>query len=65
MENDNLNSYEEIFTKKIIKTGKLTLLGAVPLCLLPAIYLWIRYGAIPPAKTIFTAWFMIASILWS
>lgn len=62
MKNDNLNSYEELFTKKIIKTGRLTLLIAVPLCLLPAIYLWLRYGAIPPLKTILTSWFMIASI---
>ncbi|WP_416198330.1 hypothetical protein [Sporanaerobacter sp.] len=62
MEKNNLNSYEEVFTKKIIKTGRWTLLGAIPLCMLPGIYLWIRYGAIPPVKTIFTAWFMIASI---
>lgn len=62
MEKSNLNSYEEIFTKKIVRTGQWTLLAAIPLCLLPAIYLWIRYGAIPSVKTIFTAWFMIASI---
>lgn len=62
MDDQNLNSYEEVFTKKIIKTGRWTLLGAIPLCLLPALYLWFKYGAIPPVKTILTAWFMIASI---
>lgn len=62
MEDNNLLSYDEIFTKKIKKTGMWTLLLAIPLCLLPGLYIWIRYGAIPPIKTIFTAWFMIASI---
>lgn len=56
------NSYEELFTKEIIKIGSLTLLIAAPLSLIPGIYIWIRYGAIPPVKTILTAWFMIASI---
>lgn len=54
--------YHEIFTKEIIKAGKWTLLLAIPLCFFPAFYLWIRYGAIPDIKTIFTAWFLIASI---
>lgn len=62
MENSELYSYEEIFTKKIIKTGMWTLLLAAPLSLLPGIYLWIKYGAIPPIKTIFTAWFTIVTI---
>ncbi len=62
MGENNLYSYDEMFTKKIKKTGMLTLLIAIPLSLLPGFYLWIRYGAIPPIKTIFTAWFMIASI---
>lgn len=54
--------YEEHFTKPIIKVGMLTLLGAIPLTFLPAIYLYMRYGAIPPAKVIFTGWFLVASI---
>lgn len=58
----NTQSYDEIFTKEIVKLGRLTLLIAVPLSLFPGIYLWLRYGAIPPIKTIFTSWFMIASI---
>ncbi|OZV11773.1 hypothetical protein CIW83_12990 [Tissierella sp. P1] len=55
-------SYEETFTKKIISTGRWTILTAVVLCFLPAIYLWIRYGAIPSVKTILTGWFLIASM---
>lgn len=62
MNNDNLLSYEEVFTKKVIKIGMWTLLIGVPLSFVPAIYLWIRYDAIPPLNTILTAWFMIASI---
>ena len=62
MMKENSNSYEELFTKKIVKAGKWTLLGAIPLCFLPAIYLWARYGAIPSVQVILTGWFMIASI---
>ncbi len=62
MEDSKLLSYDEIFTKDIIRLGRLTLLIAVPLSIFPAIYLWIRYNAIPPIGTIFTAWFMIVSI---
>ncbi len=59
---DNGNTYEELFTKNIVKAGKWTLLGAIPFCFLPAIYLWARYGAIPEVSVILKAWFMIASI---
>lgn len=55
-------SYDEVFTKPIIKTGRWTLLLAIPLSFLPAIYLWLRYGAIPPVGAILTGWFLIASI---
>lgn len=56
------NSYEENFTKKIISTGRWTILAAIAFCFLPAIYLWARYGAIPPVKNILTGWFLIASM---
>ncbi len=62
MDNNQKKSYDTVFTKEIIKAGKWTLLLAVPLCFLPPIYLWIRYGAVPDIKTIFTGWFLIASI---
>lgn len=60
---DNLNrEFNIVFTKEIVKTGKWTLLLAVPLSFLPAMYLWIRFGAIPSITTILTGWFLIASI---
>lgn len=62
MDNNQNQSYDELFTKEIIKAGKWTLLLAIPFCFFPALYLWIRYGAIPDIKTILTGWFMIASI---
>ncbi len=62
MKNASIDAYGEVFTKKIVKSGRLTLLLAIPLCFLPVMYLWLRYGAIPPVGKIFTAWFLIASI---
>lgn len=61
----NLNkskTFDDVFSNEIIKTGKWTLLLAIPLCFLPAMYLWIRYGAVPEVKTILTGWFLIASV---
>ena len=55
-------SYDENFTKPIIKIGRWTLLSAVVLCLLPSLYLAIRYGALPPIGAILTGWLLIASI---
>lgn len=55
-------NYENIFSRPIIKYGRITLLFSIVLCFIPAIYLAVRYHAIPPVSTIFTAWFMIASI---
>lgn len=65
MENNKNQAYYEGFTKPIIKTGRWTLFLAVALCFLPAIYLWIRYGALPPIGAILTGWFLIASIYGS
>ena len=56
------HNYENIFSRPIIRYGRLTLLLAIPLCSIPAIYLAVRYGAMPSVSTIMTAWFMIASI---
>lgn len=56
------NSFDELFSKPIVKYGRLTLLLSIPLCFIPAIYLAIFHNALPSAKTIFTGWFMIASI---
>ncbi|SCZ78572.1 hypothetical protein [Acidaminobacter hydrogenoformans] len=57
--------YERSFSRPIIKTGRWTLLIAVPLSFLPAIYLYFKYGAIPPLGNILTGWFLIASIYGS
>lgn len=62
MEKYQNKSYEEIFTKEIIRVGKWTLLSAIPLCFIPALYIYFRYGAIPNISTILTGWFLIASI---
>ena len=58
-------SYEETFTKKIISTGRWTILTAVVLCFLPAIYLWIRYGAIPSVKNYFNRMVLNRLNVWS
>lgn len=62
MEKTNNQSYHESFTKPIIKVGRITLLLAVAFSFLPPLYLWIRYGALPPLNAILTGWFLIASI---
>jgi hypothetical protein len=58
-------SFEQSFTQPVIKLGKWTLLLAIPLSFPPAIYLWLRYGALPPLGAILTGWFLIASIYGS
>lgn len=65
MENNAKQAYYEDFTKPIVKTGRWTLFVTVALSFLPPLYLWIRYGALPPLKSIFTGWFLIASIYGS
>lgn len=71
MENNNnisngatnqVSEFDKVFTNEIIKYGKITLLGAIPLCFIPVLYLWFRYGAVPEIKTILTGWFLIASV---
>jgi hypothetical protein len=57
--------YEKSFSRPIIKTGRWTLLVAVPLSFLPAIYLFFKYGAIPPVGNILTGWFLVASVYGS
>lgn len=60
--NDINKSYDQSFTKPIIKIGRWTLVGATILCFLPSVYLAIRYDALPPIGNILTAWVLIASI---
>jgi len=62
MEKTNNQTYHESFTKPIIRVGKITLLLAVVFSFLPPIYLWLKYGALPPVSAILTGWFLTASI---
>lgn len=57
-----MNNYEKSFTKPIIKYGSFTNLIAIPLCFIPAIYLWIVKGAFPGINNILTGWMYIASM---
>lgn len=61
----NEQSYEQAFTKPVIRAGSATLLLAIPLCFLPVAYLWLKYGAIPPLAAILQGWFLIASVYGS
>lgn len=62
MEQYDKTNYDQIFTKPIIRYGRLTNLIAIPLCFIPAIVLWIVYGSVPSAQEILTGWGLIASI---
>lgn len=55
-------SYDEKFTKKIIKIGKVTITLAIFLNFLPVLYIWLRHGAIPSISQILSGWLMIASM---
>ena len=57
-----MNNYEKSFTKPIIRYGSLTNLLAIPLCFIPAIYLWLVKGAFPGWNNILTGWMYVASI---
>lgn len=62
VDNKGNTSFDNVFTKEIIKYGRGTMLLAIPLCFLPAIYLWVAHGAVPHITTILTGWFLIASV---
>lgn len=57
-----MNNYEKSFTKPIIRYGSLTNLLAIPLCFIPAIYLWLVNGAFPGWNNILTGWMYVASM---
>ena len=57
-----MNNYEKSFTKPIIRYGSLTNLLAIPLCFIPAIYLWLVKGAFPGWNNILTGWVYVASM---
>ena len=55
-------TYENSFSKPIIRYGMMTLLLSIPLCFFPCLYLWLVYGAMPPLSVILMGWFLVASI---
>lgn len=57
-----MNNYEKSFTKPIIRYGSLTNLLAIPLCFIPAIYLWLVKGAFPGWNNILKGWMYVASM---
>lgn len=57
-----MNNFENTFTKPIIKYGSFLNLFSIPLCFLPAIYLWLIEGVFPGYQSIFTGWFYAASM---
>ena len=48
--------FNKEFTKPITRIGPITILIAGLLSVLPAIYLAVRYGALPPISNILKAW---------
>lgn len=62
MEKDINKSFEESFTKPVIRIGRWSMLIAIFACLIPSIYLAVRYNAMPPVKAILTGWVLVASI---
>lgn len=56
------NAYRS-FIKGIIFWGRITLLGALVISFIPAIYLAVVHGAMPSMSTIFTSFSMVASVI--
>lgn len=61
MSKENL-SYEQSFTKPIIKYGRLTNLLAVAFSFIPALVVYFVFDAFPGVENILSGWVLIASI---
>jgi hypothetical protein len=59
--NENL-SYEQSFTKPIIKYGRLTNLIGIALSFIPALVLYFKFDTFPGVENILSGWMLIASI---
>lgn len=55
-------NYDQIFTRKIIKYGRMTNLLATLFCFLPAIVLSVVFNATPPIESLMTGWITTLSI---
>lgn len=51
----------ELFNSRLIRLGTVTLLAGIAANFLPAIYVFLRYGAIPPASDLMKTWLMVAA----
>ncbi|WP_300410274.1 hypothetical protein [Lagierella sp.] len=58
MENKN---YNDVFTRPVIKVGRAVNLFAVLTCMLPAIMLYIKFGAFPGVANILKGWGLVLS----
>lgn len=56
------NKFDENFNRPIIKVGRATNLLAALFSFLPAIIIWVVYGAIPTVGEIIKGWLLIVSI---
>ncbi len=61
MSKENL-SYEQSFTKPIIKYGSLTNLLGVAFSFIPALVVYFVFGAFPGVENILSGWVLVASI---
>lgn len=56
------STFDEQYTRSIIRYGRATNLIAIALCFIPAIVIWLYYGYLPPLNDILSGWGLIASI---
>lgn len=59
---DNNNSFEMIYTKNIIRSGRLTATAAVLLCLGPPLFIYFKYGIFPSVKNLAAGYLIILSM---
>lgn len=62
MEKNGAENYYQLFTRPVIRYGRLINLLAIPLCFIPSLVIWTVYGVVPDVKDILTGWGLIASI---
>ena len=56
------NSFENLYTKNIIRTGRLTASLAVLFCLGPPLFIYLKYGIFPPVKNLIAGYLIILSM---
>lgn len=56
------NSFEKVYTKNIIRAGRLTAIAAVILCFGPPLFLYLKYGIFPSVKNLIAGYLIILSM---